>query len=129
VSLDLERLLWGENCAKGGEGRKVSGYEHFQAVIFCDLRSSKIQSAKTHNELLSSGAYDPSIQKAVSAEVDACDGSKTSLIFDGLNMSAPHANVQSQCLLSRCLRNKYLQGATVFITCDPEREEFERVCC
>ena len=37
--------------------------------------------------------------------------------------------MQSQCLLSRCLRNKYLQGATVFITCDPEREEFERVCC
>jgi len=69
-------------------GRKVSGYEHFQAVIFCDLRSSKIQSAKTHNELLSSGAYDPSIQKAVSAEVDACDGSETLLISDGLNVSS-----------------------------------------
>jgi len=49
-------------------GRKVSGYEHFKAVIFCDLRSTKIQSAKTLNELLSSGAYDPSTQKAVSAE-------------------------------------------------------------
>jgi len=61
--------------------RKVSGYKHFKAVIFCDLRSSKIQSTKTLNELLSSGAYDPSIQKAVSAKVDACDGSETLLIW------------------------------------------------
>ena len=54
-------------------GKKAPGYEHFKAVIFCDLRNSEIQRAKTLNELLSSGAYDPSVQKSVSAEVDACD--------------------------------------------------------
>ena len=66
-------------------GKEGEWEQRFKAIIFCDLWNCKIQRVKT---LISSGAYNPLIQKAVSAEADACDGSETLLIFDGLNVSS-----------------------------------------
>ena len=69
-------------------GKKVSGNSASKQLYFVIYGTVKSRESKPSNQLISSGAYNPLIQKAVSAEADACDGSETLLIFDGLNVSS-----------------------------------------
>jgi len=69
-------------------GKMVSGNSTSKQLHLVINGTVKSRESKPSNQLISSGAYNPLIQKAVSAEADACNGSETLLISDGLNVSS-----------------------------------------